>query len=104
MTKKYDVCRDFEVSPFSLTVDTTTFVFSSQFSKEKFKRKMKPAIEKLNLMFKSSYGVNNDFKLFSLIHLYSKEEKRGFRIVLDGEVITCLKDITLSGEIKIQKN
>lgn len=80
------------------------YSFSSKLYTEKFEEKLKENREKLNQAISKRYGMNISFDILSDIILYSKVEKRGFYLVLNEEIYTCLNSIKLDGVNKIDEN
>jgi hypothetical protein len=89
------------------TVGNIRFHFSSKLYKEKFigtyQDFIKQFNQKLNKVYKNQYILEADY--LALIRYYDKLEKRGFYIVLNGEVVTCLEDlvfdVTVSCKMKL---
>lgn len=87
-----------------LTVKTENFkyYFSSDLNQKRFKDRLKENRENLKYNFKSRFIINFEANDYFDFILYSKIEKRGFKIVNKrGEIITCLELVKLSGEIKM---
>jgi hypothetical protein len=90
-------------STYSYSFDNFTFYFSSPFYLRKFTELYSYEIDRFNtavsVMYKNQFQLECD-KL-ALVRLYSRIEKRGFYIKINGVPITCLNDITFELETKI---
>lgn len=97
------VYYDLSISPYKITVDGITYVFSStnhlyKFT-ELFDSNRKRISESLSNRFKLKIQLD---RLADLV-LYSKVESRGFHIEVEGDVIECLEQIKLSGGERIAR-
>ena len=102
------VTYDLGVSPFTHTETykngyDLTFMFSSEFNKDRFLERMKENREKINSSLTKRFNMNIEFSVLADVKLYSTVEKRGFHIK-SNESITCLNTIELSGETLIVKS
>lgn len=88
-------------SPYYYSIGGITYFFSSLIHRNKFIRQLKTNREIINDKLSKRWGFNLSFNTLSDINLYTKIETRGFLIRYDftGELISCLKNIKLSGEI-----
>ena len=79
------VCYNFEISPYRVTKDMYTFVFSSQLHVEKFKEKYKENRDIINYSLTKRFGFDVCFDTLADVVLYRKIEKRGFLIINEYE-------------------
>lgn len=79
------------------------YIFSSELYKNKFKNEQLKHRKKINESLSNRFGVKIIVPMLSDIHLYSKIEKRGFLIRVNGVNIECLDNITLDGMNPILK-
>lgn len=79
------------------------YVFSSELYRNKFNNEMINHRKKINNSLSNRFGFRIVNPVISDIHLYSKIEKRGFLIRVDGVNVECLDNITLSGMNPIVK-
>lgn len=75
--------------------DSYTLYFSSAYLMDKFKYKFNLYVKELNDKLKSIYLVNIDTSLLAIITLYSKIEKRGFKVVINDIEYSGLNDFNL---------
>ena len=61
--------------------------FSSKFTRLRFMEKIGSIIEKEDLKLSSFYKVKIDTSKLSILYLYKKIEKRGFRVLINGNEI-----------------
>ena len=95
------VAYDFNLSPYTMTVnysdEVLTFVFSSALNRDKFSRQIQGNRDKINGSLTNRFSlkiVNN--KLCDL-KLYTTIEKRGFLIYKGQVKILCVNEIILDG-------
>lgn len=74
------VCYNFPKSPYKVTVNGLTFVFSSQLHVEKFKDNLKENRDIINYSLSKRFGFTVDVDIVADVVLYKKIEKRGFLI------------------------
>jgi hypothetical protein len=93
-TKRGIYYRLFE-SEFVHTIGDIRFHFSSKLYRDKFIETYRDYIDlfnqKLNKVYKNQYQIDGNY--LALIRYYDRLEKRGFYIVMNGVVITCLEDL-----------
>lgn len=104
-----NVCYDLQVSPHRVEVEYNedskiVFVFSSEFYATNFKDRMNEHREKINKSLTNRFNINIENNILADIKLYDLIEKRGFLIIHNEEVITCLRFITLDGTSLIVRN
>lgn len=80
------------------------YVFSSKTYIPKFDRRSEEARKRITESLTKRFGVMVDNDVLSDLIAYSKLERRGFLIIINGEEHTCLNSIKLSGVNQIQKN
>lgn len=88
---------DLKTSPFRITVGNITFYFSSVLHGKKFSEKYIEHINTVNFSLSKRFNMDVDLPLIGLMMCYNKIETRGFYVEIEGEAITCLSDIRLSG-------
>ena len=104
------ICYDLEVSPFTIEryyndhSIVVQYVFSSELYTNKFTEKQNKNRDSINQSLSKRFGLNIQNDLLADINLYSKIEKRGFLIFINGAKVKCLKSITLDGKNPIIKN
>lgn len=102
-----NVAHDLNISPHKLTieyyVDSITFVFSSEYNRNRFCAKLVENRNYHNDSLSKRYGFEIQNDVLCDVKLYSQVEKRGFLILVDGEKIECLTKVNLHGA-KILKN
>lgn len=93
-------------SDYIFETENFTFYFSSEFYKQGFIQKVIKNRETLKHKLTSRYNIEFDSNDYFDFILYSKIEKRGFRIIDNKnlEVFQCLNKVKLNGEIKISEN
>jgi hypothetical protein len=84
-------------SPFNITIGNITFFFSSILHEKKFTERYLDYINGINFSLSKRFEVEFDIPLIGLLMCYKKIETRGFYIEIEGEPISCLSDIRLSG-------
>lgn len=97
----------YNIDDSNLTVKTPNFVFyfSSDLNKQRFEERIEKNRESLKYNFVSRFRIDFEANDYFDFILYSKIEKRGFKIVnKNGGVITCLELAKLNGEIKTLKS
>jgi hypothetical protein len=103
MKTKRGIYLDLQKSTYLFSYDDLTFHFSSLFYLNNFIEAYENEINRFNLSAQSIY--KNKFQLeldkLALIRLYAMIEKRGFYILLNGDPITCLENITFELEMRI---
>lgn len=106
MAKKYKVYYDLCKSPCVVKTDNFTFHFSTEKRKQRFLNGVEESRKKLRVKLQSQYGIKADTNDYADMYYYADSECKGFYVVKNDtkEVITCLNNITLIGEIKTKKN
>ena len=104
MMTRNGIVYKLELSPYTVTVDDTTFYFSSKNHLEKFTEKLTENREVIGYSLSKRFGFSINIKLLADIVLYSKIETRGFLINRKGVNYLCKKDIILSGGKVTKKN
>ena len=103
--KRAIIFYNIEQSNFTFSTETFTFVFSSLFNLHRFIKNYKENRENEAYKIYSRFNIDIIAVDYFDIILYSLIEKRGFKIIKKGGVVLkCLKDITLNGEIRTNKN
>lgn len=104
MMTRNGIVYKLELSPYTITIDETTFYFSSKNHLEKFTEKLTENRELIGYSLSKRFGFNINIELLADIVLYSKVETRGFLIIHKGGTYLCKKDIILSGGKVTKKN
>lgn len=97
MTKNF-IEYNLKYSHFVFEWGNITFHFSSLLHLNKFKDTYLEEINQINLSLSKRFGFHVDFPIIGLLKTYKKIETRGFYIVKDGEVYSCLNHLILNGE------
>ena len=84
MITKRGIYYDLNDSTYTLKVEGLTFYFSSKFYLEKFTREYSNFIKDETMKFKIKYKCNAYIDEMLLLLLYKKIEKRGFKVLYDG--------------------
>lgn len=101
---KWGVETDLEKTPYTLTVEydnanIITFCFSSDKVRERFEERRDEYRQKvansLTARFRMDYTVSQDF---ADIALYRYEERRGFYIIFNGDVVTWASNLKYDGQ------
>lgn len=82
-------------SVYVFTIGEIKFYFSSDWNRTRFMNRYLEEKEKfntsLNRIYKERFDLSGD--VLAWIRLYTKIEKRGFYLVVNGCEITCLEDL-----------
>ena len=78
------IYNDLNESNYTFKYDKLVFYFSSQFYQEKFTREYSNFIKDETMKFKIKYKCNAYIDDMLLLLLYKKIEKRGFKVLYDG--------------------
>ena len=78
------IYNDINESIYTFKYDDLVFYFSSQFYQEKFTREYSNFIKDETMKFKIKYKCNAYIDDMLLLLLYKKIEKRGFKVLYDG--------------------
>ena len=78
------VYNDINESNYTFKYDDLVFYFSSKFYLEKFTREYSNFIKDETMKFKIKYKCNAYIDEMLLLLLYKKIEKRGFKVLYDG--------------------
>ena len=104
MMTRNGIVYKLELSPYKVTVEGVTYMFSSVNHLDKFMEKLNENRDTISYSLSKRFGVSVNLIILSDIVLYSKVETRGFLISHKGESYSCKKDIILSGVILTKKN
>lgn len=91
-----------EESPFIVDRFGIVYYFSSIKYKEKFLQNVRIKEEWLCDSLSRRFHFKIDASIIADMQLYLQIEKRGFHVVIDGEVIRCPSDMVLDG-MKIKR-
>ena len=78
------IYNDLNESNYTFKYDKLVFYFSSQFYQEKFTREYSNFIKDETMKFKIKYKCNAYIDDMLLLLLYKKIEKRGFKVLYNG--------------------
>jgi len=103
---KTKIYYNIEETEYIFQTENFIFYFSSLFYLQKFIEKYKENREEIQYKLSSRYNIEFDSIDYCDFILYSKIEKRGFKIVCKNSevVFKCLKNLKLNGEIRTLKN
>jgi hypothetical protein len=90
------IFHNIEESDYPFSVGEMTFYFSSPTYRQKFMQRYRAEIERFNESAMNVYKrqFNLVFIELAVIRLYTQIEKRGFYLILRGEKVTCLENLT----------
>ena len=97
MLTKNGICYDLDITPYAVETETGIYYFSSRFYMEKFKEELKQNRDTINSSLKNRFNVSIVFNSLCDIVLYSRIEKRGFKIYRNGVFYKCLTEVELNG-------
>ena len=98
MTRKGVVYNLYE-SPFMFTNEhKLTFIFSSNFNKQRFKISLKENRDNLENLFSKRLGFTPHLSSFYDIALYLRIERRSFLLRLESGEYICQNDLILDGD------
>ena len=86
-------------SPFYFDKNGLRFYFSSELNRKRFKEKFKEWILEENNKINHRYNFNVNLSIPLLFSLYSRIEKRGFRVYSLADEFLLLKEINFSSNI-----
>ena len=75
------VYLDLKDSDYIVEYNKITMYFSSQFYQNKFNNEIKEFIKTETLKLKNKYNIKADLTPYLILSLYTKIEKRGFRVL-----------------------
>lgn len=88
----------------SRDVNSITFVFSSEFYRQKFSEELQNNRAKIQESLSKRFGYKVNNEMLCDVVLYSKIEKRGFLLIYNGVSVECPERIILDGKNLIIKN
>lgn len=94
---------DLSISPYKITIEEITYVFSSTNHLNKFTELIDFNRKRIAESLSNRFKLNIQLDRLADLVLYSKVESRGFHIEIEGDVIQCLGQVKLSGEKRITK-
>ena len=102
------IAYDLSKTPYTHTIKyrnelEVIYSFSSRLYVENFKNRLEEHRSKINESLSNRFGLVVVNELLSDIVFYSKTEKRGFYLLVNGEEYKCLSTIKLIGENQIYK-
>jgi hypothetical protein len=96
MKTQNGIYRNIFESDYRFTIGEMTFYFSSPLNLIKFMQRYQAEIERFNEAAMNIYKrqFNLVFIELAVIRLYTMIEKRGFYLIVRGEKVTCLENLT----------
>lgn len=96
------IYKDIGNSDYCITVEGMTFYFSSQFYLGNFTKSIEKEMTDFSKRMEQVYNEKFNLKMdkFALIRLYELIEKRGFRVVINGEEVRCLNNVIFVSEVQ----
>ena len=96
------IYKDIANSDYCITVEGMTFYFSSQFYLGNFTKAVEKETTDFSKRMEKVYNDKFNLKMdkFALIRLYELIEKRGFRVVINGEEVRCLNNVIFVSEVQ----
>lgn len=91
------------ISPYKITINEITYVFSSIKHLNKFTDLIEFNRKRIAESLSNRFKINIRLDRLADLVLYSKVESRGFLIEIEGDVIQCLGQVKLSGEKRISR-
>lgn len=96
-----NIAYDLHHSPYNFYKDykdlEIIYVFSSELYRAKFNQRMKDNRKSISESLSKRFGLEVKNDVLCDIVLYSKIEKRGFLLFINGVAVECLENITLDG-------
>lgn len=96
------VAYQLEESPFIVERFGIVYHFSSMKHKDKFIENVRIKEDWLCDSLSRRFHFRIDARVIADMQLYLQIEKRGFHVVIDGEVVTCSSELVLDG-MKIKR-
>ena len=90
------VYHDLNESTYLFKYQRFTFVFSSKFYIEKFKKELSSYVDIEQEKIIDKYQVNLEGKEYLALSLYKKIEKRGFKVYFNDEVVEKNQGFTIN--------
>ena len=110
MTKltRSNIAYDLTATPHYTTVeyengDTIVFMFSSALYVSKFLEKLSANREAVNISLSQRFKFEISMFEMADVQLYTKIEKRGFRIIRNGVSVECRENLQFAGSLRIKK-
>lgn len=97
MITRNGVCYDLTKSPYTITVNNLTYVFSSRPHLDKFRKRLKENRDIVNYSLTRRFNVSVDVSQLADIVLYKKIETRGFLIVTNEGTELCQESLKFVG-------
>ena len=96
------IAYNFEISPYHFDMGYPDFmvryVFSSELYRKNFIARYFEHRQKISESLSNRFGFLIEADQIADLKLYTTIEKRGFLVLIDGEPVKCVNDITLSGQ------
>lgn len=101
MKTKKGIYKNIGDSDYCVTVEGITFYFSSRFYLGNFTKAVEQEMTDFSKRMEKVYNDKFNLKMdkFALIRLYELIEKRGFRVVINGEDVRCLNNVIFVSEV-----
>lgn len=98
-----NIAYDLKLSPHKLLIKyddnlSIDYIFSSNLYVSKFIERLEDNRESINKSLTKRFGYQITNNVLCDLNLYSKIEKRGFLVKINGDYAECQKDIILDGK------
>ena len=90
------VYYDLDLSTYKLDYKRLTFIFSSKFYIDKFKKEIDNFVKLEGKKIYSKYKVNLDTNEYLALVLYKRIEKRGFKVYFNKKEITINESFSIN--------
>lgn len=104
MISRNGVFYDFALSPYRVTMNDITFVFSSKLHLDNFINRLEENRESISLSLSNRFKTNVELNTLADLALYRKIETRGYMVLINNEVVKCPNNIILGGEMANKTN
>lgn len=94
-----EIYLNIEESDYKYTIEGISFYFSSKVYLEKFKNKVKEFISLETAKIYVRYKINLNLDLYFMIVLYTRIEKRGFRVYDEINKKKLTKNVTFINQL-----
>jgi hypothetical protein len=102
---KRGVCYNLHETPFQVTIDNLTYMFSSAYRMQKFKESYLNRRKEIVSFMTKKFGIDIDVSCLCDLICYSEIENRGFTVRNESGVYLCEKEIRLLiGEKRTMQN
>lgn len=95
MKSRNGIYYSLDESDYILQFNNIKYVFSSPTVMNKFYMRRKKHQEEFNAYMSAKYGMRFELEELADIILYSKMEKRGFKIIINGREYRCQSEVLI---------